>query len=338
MSFATPRMERDSELIRLLADGALHSGEVIAEQMGMTRAAVWKALRMACDRRGLTLESVRGKGYRLPAPLELLDAEQILAALSPRGRAAIARLEIHEGIDSTNRHLMREAAAGAPSGTLCLAERQMAGRGRLGRAWISPFGANLYLSLLWHCHAPPAALGGFSLVAGAVVADVLRRIGAQAVALKWPNDLLWQRRKLGGLLLEVAGEAHGRCHLVIGVGINLRMAPDQGQTIDQPWVDLGEVLGGAVVARNRLAALVADALIDALERFGREGLTPFLALWDELDAFRGEEARLLLADREIRGRVLGIAADGALRLETAEGEARFYAGEVSLRRQGAGES
>jgi BirA family biotin operon repressor/biotin-[acetyl-CoA-carboxylase] ligase len=332
MSSATLRMERDSELVRLLADGALHSGEAIAEQTGMTRAAVWKALRRACERRGLTLESVRGKGYRLSAPLELLDAERILAALSPRGRAAVVRLEIHEGIDSTNRHLMREAGAGAPSGTLCLAERQSAGRGRLGRSWISPFGANLYLSLLWRCDAPPAALGGFSLVAGAVVADALRRIGAQSVALKWPNDLLWQRRKLGGLLLEVAGEAHGPCHLVIGVGINLRMAPDQAQRIDQPWVDLREVLDGAAVGRNALAAMVAEALIDALERFGRQGLAPFLELWDELDAFRGEKVRLLHGNREIRGTVLGIAADGALRLETAEGEARFHAGEVSLRR------
>jgi BirA family biotin operon repressor/biotin-[acetyl-CoA-carboxylase] ligase len=327
-------MDRVSQLIRLLADGELHSGETIAEQLGMTRAAVWKALRKACDRQGLTVESLRGRGYRLAAPLELLDAEQILAALSPRGRRAVARLEIHEGIDSTNRHLMREAATGAPSGTLCLAERQSAGRGRLGRPWISPFGANLYLSMLWRYGAPPAALGGFSLVAGAVVADVLHRVGVKGLALKWPNDLLWGRRKLGGMLLEVAGEAQGPCALVVGIGINLRMAPDHGRAIDQPWVDLAEVLGGGPgIGRNALAALVADALIDALERFGHEGLAPFLVLWDTFDAFRGEQVRLLIADREVRGRVIGIAADGALRLDTSDGERRFHAGEVSLRRE-----
>ncbi|WP_296695995.1 biotin--[acetyl-CoA-carboxylase] ligase [Thiocapsa sp. UBA6158] len=264
---------------------------------------------------------------------ELLDAERILAALSPGARRAIARLEIRAKIDSTNRYLMREAATGAPSGTLCLAECQTAGRGRLGRPWISPFGASLYLSMLWRYSTPPAALGGFSLVAGAVVADVLRRIGAEGLALKWPNDLLWGRRKLGGMLLEVAGEARGPSTLVVGVGINVRMAPDQGRAIDQPWVDLAEVLGGPRVGRNTLAALVADALIDAFERFGREGLTPFLALWAEFDAFRGESVRLLFADREIRGRVLGIASDGALRLDTADGEMRFHAGEVSLRRE-----
>ncbi|UHD18161.1 biotin--[acetyl-CoA-carboxylase] ligase [Thiocapsa bogorovii] len=265
------------------------------------------------------------------APPHLLDAERILAALSPTARRAMERLEIHTEIDSTNRALMREAAAGAPSGTLCLAECQTAGRGRLGRPWISPFGANLYLSALWRYSAPPAVLGGFSLVAGAVVADVLHRSGAEGLALKWPNDLLWDRRKLGGMLLEVAGESQGPSALVVGVGINVRMTPDQGRSIDQPWVDLAEVLGGPGIDRNVLAALLVDALIDAFERFGREGLNPFLALWDEFDAFRGEQVRLLLADREIRGRMLGIASDGALRLDTADGERRFHAGEVSLR-------
>jgi BirA family transcriptional regulator, biotin operon repressor / biotin---[acetyl-CoA-carboxylase] ligase len=325
------RPSGDATLIRLLADGEFHSGQMLAERLGMTRAAVWKALRRACDRLGLSLESTRGKGYRLQAPIELLDPERILASVSPRGRRVIARLEIHEQIDSTNRHLMREASAGAPSGTVCLAERQTAGRGRLGRPWISPFGANLYLSVLWRYAAPPAALGGFSLVAGAVVADVLRRAGVQGLALKWPNDLLWRRRKLGGILLEVAGEAQGPCALVAGVGINLRMAPDQGLTIDQPWVDLSEVIGGAGPGRNRIAAQVIDALLDALDRFDREGLEPFLDLWNEFDLFRGESAQLLVGDRVVRGVVIGIAADGALRLETAEGERVYHAGEVSLR-------
>ncbi|WP_296804849.1 biotin--[acetyl-CoA-carboxylase] ligase [Thiocapsa sp.] len=257
--------------------------------------------------------------------------------MSPAARRMIARLKIHGEIDSTNRALMREAATGAPSGTLCLAECQSAGRGRLGRAWISPFGSNLYLSMLWRYSEPPAALGGFSLVAGAVVADVLRRLGAEGLALKWPNDLLWDRRKLGGMLLEAAGEAQGPSLLVVGIGINVRMTPDHGRAIDQPWVDLAEVLGEPVVGRNTLAALIIDALIDAFERFGREGLVPFLSLWDGFDAFRGEQARILLADREIRGRVLGIASDGALRLDTADGERRFHAGEVSLRREDEGE-
>lgn len=329
--------DRGAELIRLLADGGCHSGEAIAGQLGMSRAAVWKALRRACARLGLTLVSTRGKGYRLEGPLDLLDAGRILSLLSAQSRGAIARFEIHDQIDSTNRNLMREASRGAPSGTVCLAERQTAGRGRLGRPWVSPFGANLYLSLLWRYPASPAALGGFSLAAGAVVADVLRRAGVRDLGLKWPNDLLWQRRKLGGMLVEVAGEAHGPCALVVGVGINLNMARDPGRQIDQPWVDLSEIVPGGSVGRNELAAQVIEGVLDALERFGRDGLAPFLELWSAFDVFRGEPVSLLLGDRVIRGTVLGIAPDGALRLATqagegeAECEKRYHAGEVSLR-------
>lgn len=324
-------MEHAHALIRLMADGEFHSGEALAARLGMTRSAVWKALRRACDDLGLGLESVRGRGYRLEAPLELLERERLLCELSPAGRAAIARLEIHQSIDSTNRHLMREASRGAPSATVCLAERQTAGRGRLGRAWVSPYGTNLYLSVLWRDLGPPAALGGLSLVAGAVTAEVLHAAGVEGIALKWPNDLLWSRRKLGGVLLEVSGEAQGPCALVIGIGINLRMTRDASADIDQPWVNLAEILGHHDLGRHRLAARIIDALLDALARFGRDGLEPFLPLWGRFDAFRGEPVRLRVGEREIRGRALGIAPDGALRLETADGEQCFHAGEVSLR-------
>lgn len=327
-------MDPDLELIRLLADGELHSGEVIAKRLGMSRAAVWKALRRSCEQLGLPLESVRGQGYRLHSPLELLDPERILGDLPACRRSAIARLEIHRQIDSTSRHLIRGLAAGAASGTCCLAERQTAGRGRLGRPWVSPFGANLYLSVLWRYFAAPAMLGGLSLAAGAVVADALRRTGVRGLGLKWPNDLIWQRRKLGGMLLEVAGEAQGPCGLVVGVGINLCMAPEQGRTIDQPWVDLREALGGTGFSRNAVAVRIIDVLIDALTRFGQEGLAPFLPLWEEFDLIRGEPVSLLLGDRIIRGIAGGVAADGALRLITPGGERRFHAGEVSLRPDG----
>ncbi|WP_295399467.1 bifunctional biotin--[acetyl-CoA-carboxylase] ligase/biotin operon repressor BirA [uncultured Thiocystis sp.] len=329
-------MERHLALIRLLADGRYHSGEAIARHLGISRVAVWKALRKSAAHYGLALESVRGRGYRLPAPLELLDAERILASLSLAGHAGLARLDIHDQIDSTNAFLMREAAAGAPSGTACLAERQSAGRGRRGRVWVSPFGVNLYLSLLWRTPLAPSALGGASLAAGAVVADVLRTAGARDLALKWPNDLLWHGRKLAGLLLEVAGESQGPSHLVVGVGINLRMDPAQGSDIDQPWTDLRQVLDGRPLGRNELAARLLETLLAALETFDREGLEPFLDQWRDFDAFLGQPVRLLIgaetgANRGIEGIHAGIASDGSLQLETAEGLKRFQAGEVSLR-------
>lgn len=324
-------MERQLALVRLLADGDIHSGQVLAEQLGVTRAAVWKALRKMADELDLDIESVPGRGYRLNRPLELLDAGHIRAGLSPAGRARLTGLEIHPQIDSTNSYLMRQAGAGLPSGTVCLAERQTAGRGRRGRTWVSPFGVNLYLSLLWRYPLAPAALGGASLAVGAIVAEVLRDLGARGLTLKWPNDLLWKRRKLAGLLLEVAGESQGPSHLVVGIGLNLRMETGQGAFIDQPWTRLDEVLDGQPVGRNQLVARLLDGLLAGLERYGQEGLTPFLPLWRGFDQLLGEPVRLSFGEHQIEGTHAGIAEDGSLQLDTADGRRLFQGGEVSLR-------
>ncbi len=324
-------VKRRATLIRLLADGRFHSGEAIADHLGITRAAVWKSLHKTAEHYGLALECAHARGYRLRTPLELLDRSRLLAAMSAGGRSRLAHLEIHDQIDSTNSYLMREAEAGAASGTACLAERQTAGRGRRGRGWVSPFGVNLYLSLLWRYPLAPAALGGSSLTAGAVVADVLRTLGARDLALKWPNDILWHRHKLAGLLVEVSGETQGPSHLVLGVGINLCMDARQACDIDQPWTNLARVMADHPVGRNELAARLLDALLAALERYGREGLAPFLDLWRGFDTFAGEPVQLFLGDRVVRGRHAGIASDGSLQLDTDQGRMRFQAGEVSLR-------
>jgi BirA family biotin operon repressor/biotin-[acetyl-CoA-carboxylase] ligase len=324
-------MDRALELVRLLADGGLHSGQAIASALRMTRAGVWKTAKKVRERLGLRIESVRGRGYRLDAPLDLLDAGRILGALDPQAQTLIARLEIHDQIDSTNARLMAEAQAGAPTGSVCVAEHQTAGRGRRGRVWVSPFGSNLSLSLLWRYPLAPAALGGVSLAAGVAAARVLRDQGVQDLNLKWPNDLLWKRRKLGGLLLEVGGEAQGPSFLVAGLGINLRMPEEQGRHIDQPWTDLASALGGPLPGRSDLTARLIAALGAALDCYGRLGLEPFLADWDDFDGLRGEAVRLELGDRVIEGIHAGIAPDGALRLETARGVQTFHAGEVRLR-------
>jgi len=331
--------ERHLEILRLLADGAYHSGELIASRLGISRAAVSKAMRRVSGHYGVAVETVHGRGYRLSRPLELLDAGTILAGLSAAAphadsgtaKGRVARLEIHDQIQSTNGYLMAEAAAGAPSGTVCLAERQTAGRGRRGRPWVSPFGCNLYLSILWRYPLAPAALGGASLAAGVVVARVLRDLGISDLGLKWPNDLIWRRHKLGGLLLEVAGEAQGPSHLVVGLGLNLDMDQAQGRAIDQPWAALTEALGGACPGRNHLAARLIASLTEALEGYGQGGLTPFLDDWERFDLLRGERVRLEFGGRVIEGEHLGIAPDGALRLGTLDGVQTFHGGEISLR-------
>ena len=328
-------MPRGFDLIRLLADGDYHSGEVIAQRLGISRSAVWKALRKVVDHYDLDLQGAPGRGYRLAAPLELLGPERILAALSPVGRTRIAGLEVLPQIDSTNGRLMAAALNHAPSGTVCLAEHQTAGRGRRGRTWVSPFAANLYLSVLWRYPLGPAALGGVSLAAGVTIATVLARLGVADLGLKWPNDLLWRGRKLGGLLLEVAGESQGSSHLVVGLGLNLRMDAAQGRTIGQPWVDLHQALDGQLPGRNEVAAALIDGLLETLERFGlsgsQGGLAPFLVDWERFDLLRGRQVQVQLGERLLEGDYLGIDPDGALRLRTPDGPLRLHSGEVSLR-------
>jgi BirA family biotin operon repressor/biotin-[acetyl-CoA-carboxylase] ligase len=326
--------ERRSQLLGLLADGELHSGADVARALGVSRAAVWKALHRAAEDYGLALECVRGKGYRLREPLELLDAAHIAARLSPTTRERLVGVEILHSVDSTNSWLMQAATAGAASGQVCLAERQVAGRGRSGRGWVSPFGRNIYLSILWRSALAPAQLGGLSLACGVAAARVLRDAGVADIGLKWPNDLHWRGRKLGGLLLEVAGESHGPSHVVVGIGINRSLHEAEGSAIDQPWVDLASILPGALPGRNTLAAALIDALLRALSDYGAAGLGPFLADWRDFDAYQGAAAELIMGERRISGTCAGISDDGALLLDTDTGRRVFNAGEVSLRPNG----
>lgn len=322
---------RRRELLQLLADGELHSGAELAAHLGISRAAVWKTLRRAADELGLDLETQRGLGYRLRRPLELLDAASIESALSEAAHRVLADIEVLDAVDSTNTRLMQAATAGAPSGSVCLAERQLAGRGRSGRGWVSPFGANIYLSILWRSPLAPAQLGGLSLACGVAAARALWDHGVADIGLKWPNDLHWRRRKLGGLLLEVAGESQGPSHVVVGLGVNLQLSRAQAAAIDQPWADLASVLGNAMPGRNALAGALVDGLLRALTDFAAAGLDPFLEDWHRLDAYLGEPVTLHMGERCITGICAGVAADGGLVLETADGRRTFHAGEVSLR-------
>jgi len=324
-------METHYRVIRLLADGEIHSGEALAERLGVSRAAVWKAVHKAGAVLGLEIRRIRGRGYCLDAPLELLDRDRILSAIGADAGRHIADLRLCDDIDSTNSYLMREAEAGAPGGTLCLTERQSAGRGRHGRTWVSPYGANLYLSLLWRYPMGPAGLGGLSLAAGAAVAGVLADEGVPDVALKWPNDVLWQGRKLAGLLLEVAGESQGPSLVVVGLGLNTRLGAAQAAAIEQPWVDLAAIPGGAGKGRNLLAGRIAERLVDTLATYGADGFAPFLPAWERFDRYRGAPVEVRLGDRSWVGTHAGITRQGALRLDVKGEVVTFAAGEVSLR-------
>lgn len=313
-------------ILRLLADGKFHSGSAVAAALGVSRSAVWKQVRQL-KALGLDVHAVRGKGYRLSRALDLLDAEVIWAQLSDTTRARLQRLDVLLDLDSTNRFVR---AAGPVPGHACLAERQTAGRGRRGRTWVSPLGANIYLSLAWRFTGSAGALGGLSLAGGVAAARALLRLGVVGVGLKWPNDLCWRQRKLGGVLLELSGEAAGPCDVVVGVGINVAMPSAAGALVDQPWTDLQSILE-PVPERNRIASLLLDELIVALADYEQHGLAPFLADWRRLDIAAGREVRLHLPREEVTGIALGVDESGALLVRAGDTTARYASGEISMR-------
>lgn len=319
-------------LLQLLADGRFHSGQQLAAQLGVSRGAIWKALKRIEQDFDLELQAVRGRGYRLEPALEFLQREQIRSALSPLARALLSGMEVHTSLDSTNRYLGQLAAEGAGNGQVVLAEHQQAGRGRRGRSWVSPLAQNLYLSLLWRFDFDLARLSGLSLAVAVAVARALTRQTGIEAELKWPNDILFEGKKLGGILLEAQGESEGPCAAVIGIGLNLNMSPRQAAAIDQPWTDLRQASGQSV-SRNALCVAVLDELVIALLAFAGSGLESFMADWRRRDALAGSAVRLRFSEHSITGRACGIDEQGALLLETSRGRQRYLMGEVSLRRE-----
>jgi BirA family biotin operon repressor/biotin-[acetyl-CoA-carboxylase] ligase len=309
------------KLIKILSDGSFHSGEQLGQQLGMSRAAINKHMQILRDW-GIDVFTVTGKGYSLPAPIELLDAEK-LANYLPAGGVTLLPV-----VNSTNQYLL-DLADKLMSGDACVAEYQQAGRGRRGRQWFSPFGANLYLSMFWRLEQGPSAAIGLSLVVGIVMAEVLQSLGAGQVRVKWPNDLYMNDKKLAGILVELSGKTGDSANIVIGAGINLSMRDPDPHVVTQAWANLHD--SEINIDRNQLAAELIKALRHSLEQFESEGLSPFIKRWDRLDNFLNRRIKLLIGDREIYGVNRGINAQGALLLEI-DGEIKsFIGGEISLR-------
>lgn len=312
-------------LVDTLADGAWHSGEALAVDAGITRAALSKRVERLREWQ-LDVESRQGLGYRLTAPLERLDAGRLQSQI-PSMRIAVAPV-----IDSTNTQLLAANSADDPQ--VLFAEMQTAGRGRRGRSWISPFGANLYLSIAWSWPAWPPELSALSLAIGVACAKVIENHGVADVCLKWPNDLLIDGRKLGGILIEHRGEAGGACRVVIGLGINLQMVANQAADVTQAWINLDEARqrhGLPAVGRNAFAAALLRELEATLATFDTMGFSAVAGDWTRFDATRDARVRVLNGESVLEGIARGVDHGGALLVDAADGRHRLHAGEVSLR-------
>lgn len=326
-----------SQVLKILADAQFHSGTALGERLGISRAAVNKAIKQLGES-GLEFDRISGRGYRLSTPLSVLSAEAIASAYARAdGRAhAIlpqsyfaARLSVLDDTPSTSDHILALDPV-QRQGAVCIAEHQRAGRGRRGRSWIAAPYSNIMMSMGWRFEGGVARLAGLSLAIAVAVARALEQFGVHDHGLKWPNDVMWGGRKLAGLLIELQGESTGPTEVVIGLGLNVRMGK-MGDAIDQPHVDLAEILA-MTPDRNALVAALAAELACACARFDAEGFAPFIKPWQSLHVHQGREVEIYRGENRRRGIAEGIDETGALRLRTTAGKIELmHSGEVSLR-------
>ncbi len=319
---------REVRLFELLADGRFHSGEVIARTLGVSRAAVWKTMQRLRAMGG-AIDAVRGRGYRSRYPIEALSAQVMAAYLDPVVQARLDRLDVVERIDSTNAALLGEARSDR---RVLFAEYQSCGRGRRGRRWESAWCGGFYLSLRWVYTDLPSGPGALALVVGVTLADTLEALGYGAIGVKWPNDLIRGGRKLGGVLIELAGDPTGTCRLVIGVGINWQIPPAFEGGGDQPATGLMDIIGSTRrPGRNQVAAALVDALVRACHAFPANFDGILAERWPRRDVLYGREITIHQPSGLVTGRMAGIDREGALLLDTPAGQQRFYSGDIRVR-------
>lgn len=319
-----------AELLRVLSDGRWHDPEALKRLLGLDRYALSGCLDAAVEL-AAPVERDERHAIRLATPFVPLDAAGIRAALAVVPVVPMPEVRVLPMVDSTNAELLRDPEPGCI--VMCLAEAQSAGRGRTGRNWVSPYGANLYLSLKWPLVRRPPDGGAMSLVCGIAAATALREGWQVDVGLKWPNDLLVGGRKLGGILVEQRVTAAGSGAAVIGVGLNVSMRAEQAAGVDQPWTALCDVVPQSEpIDRNRLAADLVSRLVPALQRFVDDGFEPFRADWDVLDLVRGRDICVRTAHGLEEGSAAGVASDGALRVRRENrAVVSYYSGDVSVR-------
>lgn len=321
----TPQTQR---LIHLLADGELHSGEKLSAILGVSRAAVWKQLKKL-EAYGLEVIAERSRGYRLAEALSLLSLEALKEALPSDILDNYSSIVVANTTGSTNADALDLLAVqGGPS--IVTAEYQDAGRGRRGKHWVSPYGANIYLSIAWPFYGGVADIAGLSLAVGVVTARVLRSLGLTAAQLKWPNDVYIDGQKVGGVLIEMQGEPNDQLSVVVGIGLNVRMPRMSSAQIDQAWTDLSS--HGVNASRATLLQSLICALDEMWRNYSQQGFQAYEADWQALDFLRGKKVRVQLGDTYLEGIAAGVADDGAFLMRDAKGEVqRYYGGEVSLR-------
>ena len=314
--------ELGSKLIGLLSDGEFHSCEDIAQLLNVENSSVNNYIK-GLQEIGLDIEATQGLGYQWISPLILLDENKI------KSHCLNKNVHVDQIVDSTNQWLL-DNIPNLEDGQSCVAEYQLAGRGRHGRKWISPFASHIYFSYYKKFNCSLERLSGLSLLVGIATVNALEKLGFSDISLKWPNDIYYHQKKLAGILIELNQSSSEVSHTVIGIGLNVKMPAEQAKEIDQPWIDLTSI-SQVEVDRNQLIALLVTELDSLLNDFEHKGLKGHIERWFKLDCFLNKNVNILIAEKKITGICRGIDDSGALLLEQNGKITAFVGGEISLR-------
>jgi BirA family biotin operon repressor/biotin-[acetyl-CoA-carboxylase] ligase len=313
-----------ANLVAILNDGHYHDGTTIGDRLEITRSAVWKTIKKL-QSYGIKVDSIKGKGYALLEPLVLLSQKEIKKNVSH----SKVEVEVFETIPSTNDYL--KANINDRAIRICLAEQQTQGKGRMHRTWHSPFAQNIYFSCQYSFQRDVSQLAGLSLVVSLAIAKTLASYGLpKSLSVKWPNDIMYDQKKLSGALIEIQAESHGACHAIIGIGLNVNMMHDEEAQILQDWTSLRKITA-SYIDRNEVCGLLIENLITYLRQFEKEGLAPFVSEWNDADCLMNKEISLKNGSRQIHGKAKGIDNLGNLLLQTSDGLLQaFSAGDTML--------
>ena len=318
------------QILEMLADGNPLSGEFMGQALGISRMAVSKAIK-GLTQRGLEITSNPGRGYQLVSPLQLLDGLTISRQLE-KVTGGNFRLEILHEVNSTSDYLLEQAKTRDIHRLICLAERQAGGRGRRQRKWHSSAYRNIILSMGWRFDEGMAGLSGLGIATGISIVRALHEAGYdREIGLKWPNDIVFNDSKLGGLLIDVRGEHDGPCMAILGFGLNLSLSNAELQSIDQPVTTL-EKISSTPPERNKIITEIIHALMNLFESYPETGFTYWQQQWQNYDRLFGRQVNVIKSDTSFAGVAMGIDNLGALQLKDHNDQvASFYSGDVSLR-------
>ncbi len=319
-----PFNEKLAQLTRILSNGQYHDGNMLGHMLHITRSAVWKMIKKF-ESYDVNIDSIQSNGYALKEPLIMLEPNLIKSAF-----ADDINVTVLESVPSTNAYFQSVDNFQTKKIHCCFSEHQTQGRGRLNRSWVSPFGKNIYLSCYYPFQKDLSELAGLSLVISLAVIEALRELGLTSGCAKWPNDVLYNGKKIAGILMDVHAESHGFCKVIIGIGLNVNMTMDDQPDIAQAWTSVREE-SNKLWDRNEVAIILLRQLLQFIQRFEQEGFSVFSEAWDAVDWLRHKMITLDYKQDLVVGTVVGINPNGNILLRFTNGDVKaFSSGDARL--------